>query len=84
MEPRFNEPLFNEHLGISNNIFLLGKSEGGEIRDTKNLNLSRNIVLFLVFGRCFPLLSEKDFSGETSAMFVYLWLHTRAPSDVVI
>ena len=35
--------------------------KGDEIRDTKNLNLSRNIVSLLVFGRCFPLLSEKDF-----------------------
>ena len=26
MEPRFNEPLFNEHLGVTNNIFRPGKS----------------------------------------------------------
>ena len=26
VEPRFNEPLFNELLGITNNIFLPGKS----------------------------------------------------------
>ena len=46
--------------------------KGGEIRDLKNRILSRSIVSLFVFGRCFPLLSEKDFFGATSAMFVYL------------
>ena len=32
----------------------------GEIRDTKTLNLSRNIVAFQVFGRCFSFFTLRD------------------------
>ena len=35
-------------------------SKGGEIRDTKTLNLSRNIVAFQVFGRCFSFFTLQD------------------------
>ena len=34
-------------------------SKGGEIRDTKTLNLSRN-VSFQVFGRCFSFFTLQD------------------------
>ena len=34
--------------------------KGGEIRDTKTLNLSRNIVAFQVFGRCFSFFTLQD------------------------
>ena len=34
--------------------------KGGEIRDTKTLNLSRNIVSFQVFGRCFSFFTLQD------------------------
>ena len=35
-------------------------AKGGEIRDTKNLNLSRNIVSLLVFGQCLPFFTSRD------------------------
>ena len=35
-------------------------AKGGEIRDTKTLNLSRNIVAFQVFGRCFSFFTLQD------------------------
>ena len=34
--------------------------KGGEIRDTKTLNLSRNSVAFQVFGRCFSFFTLRD------------------------
>ena len=34
--------------------------KGGETRDTKTLNLSRNIVAFQVFGRCFLFFTLQD------------------------
>ena len=37
-----------------------GKTKCGEIRDTKTLNLSRNIVSFQVFGRCFSFFTLQD------------------------
>ena len=37
--------------------------KGGEIRDTKTLNLSRNIVAFQVFGRCFSFFTLRDQLG---------------------
>ena len=37
--------------------FCLCLCKGGEIRDTKTLNLSRNIVAFQVFGRCFSFFT---------------------------
>ena len=36
---------------------------GGEIRDIKNFNLSRNIVSLLVFGQCFPFFTSRDQLG---------------------
>ena len=40
---------------------LCQKAKGGEIRDTKTLNLSRNIVSFHeVFGRCFSFFTLQD------------------------
>ena len=39
---------------------LAAKLKGGEIRDTKTLNLSRNIVAFQVFGRCFSFFTLQD------------------------
>ena len=53
-------------------------SKGGEIRDTKNLNFSRNIVSLLVSGQCFPLLSEKDFSEKRTPCLFTLAAHARA------
>ena len=43
-------------------IFLhaLMLSKGGEIRDKKTLNLSRNIISFQVFGRCFSFFTLQD------------------------
>ena len=35
----------------------------GEIRDTKSLNLSRNIVSLQVLGRCFPFFTLRDQLG---------------------
>ena len=35
-------------------------TKGGEIRDTKTLNLSRNIVAFQVFGQCFSFFTLQD------------------------
>ena len=35
-------------------------SKGGEIRDTKTLNLSRNIVSLQVLDRCFAFFSLRD------------------------
>ena len=34
--------------------------KGSEIRDTKTLNLSRNIVTFQDFGRCFSFFTLQD------------------------
>ena len=36
------------------------QDKSGEIRDTKTLNLSRNIVSFQVFGRCFSFFTLRD------------------------
>ena len=35
----------------------------GEIQETKNLNLSRNIVSLLAFGQCFPFFTSRDQLG---------------------
>ena len=34
--------------------------KGSEIRDTKTFNVSRNIVSWLVLGRCFPFFTLRD------------------------
>ena len=34
--------------------------KGGEKRDTKALNLSRNIFLWQALGRCFAFLTSRD------------------------
>ena len=42
--------------------------KSGEIRDTKTLNLSRNIVSFQVFARCFSFFTLRDPLSRGSAM----------------
>ena len=65
-------------------ILYQNDTKGGEIREKKKTKLVAQHSFVACFGRYFPLLSEKDFSGETSAMFVYLWLHMHAHSGVDI
>ena len=53
------------------------ESKGGEVKDTKSFNVSRNIVSLLVLGRCFVFFTLRDQLVAQQKCSLILWCRLR-------